>query len=591
MAQHLLIPPRSVSEVSHRVKQEGSIRDKRDITVAGLLKFWSVAKHHARNGVIPDADLSYIDAVVNHPGFGQAMQKVGWVKYDKRRNCLALPEMKGEQQKIEGKKSQAALRQQRYRMRLKVRNWIVEGRRAAAELANSSRFKNQTVVIKHDEVYDEEGRLLKLGSITVDGKTTHVGYCYPQHKTTDKHGRPSWASDISISDSCDKPGVTNSVTPGDSGVTQSVTSSVTPADSGVTQSVTGSVTPGDSGVTQSFTSSVTPGDSGVTQSVTGSVTPGNSGITQSVTSSVTPGNSGITQSVTSSVTPGDSGVTQSVTSSVTPGNSGVTQSVTGSVTPGNSGITQSVTSSVTPGDSGVTQSVTSSVTPGNSGVTRNVPCGLTRVKPSRARTRFSFLRSKTLKSKPKTTHIAREKILWPVDNFDPNSKITLTPDWLTNFPAPWVSKSSPLTTRPSGCAFDAMHNVTQSVTILRTGNSATCVTRKRAAHGSTAAGNAQSTEQAKFRLDPHWTTSSQFLKHARHIGIELDSDASIYELSEFVNYWMEEGALHTQKQWETKLARFIGKGRKREAKHAKRRQDFTIPTSMDYAIPHGFHGG
>ena len=531
MAQHLLIPPRSVGEGSHRAKQEGSIRDKRDITVAGLLKFWSVAKHHARKGVIPDADLSYIDAVVNHPGFGQAMQKVGWVKYDKRRNCLALPEMKGEQQKIEGKKSQAALRQQRYRMRLKVRNWIVEGRRAAAELANNSRFKNQTVVIKHDEVYDEEGRLLKLGSITVDGKTTHVGYCYPQHKTTDKHGRPSWASDISISDSCDKPGVTNSVTPGDSGVTQSVTNSVTPGDSGVTQSVTGSVTPGDSGVTHSVTNSVTPGDSSVTQSVTGSVTPDDSGVTQIVTNSVTPG------------------------------------------------------------DSGVTKSVTGSVTPDDSGVTRNVPGGLTRVIPSRAHTRFSFLRSKTLKSKPKTTHIAREKISWPVDNFDPNSKITLTPDWLTDFPAPWVSKSSPHKTRPSGCAFDAMRNVTQSVTILRTGNSASCVTRKRAACSSTAGGNEQSTEQAKFRLDPHWTTSSQFLKHARHIGIELDSDASIYELSEFVNYWMEEGALHTQKQWETKLARFIGKGRKRAAKHAKRRQDFTIPTSMDYAIPHGFHGG
>jgi hypothetical protein len=136
-----------------------------------------------------------------------------------------------------------------------------------------------------------------------------------------------------------------------------------------------------------------------------------------------------------------------------------------------------------------------------------------------------------------------------------------------------------------------MHNVTQSVTILRTGNSATCITRKRAAYGSTAAGNAQSTEQAKFRLDSHWTASSQFLKHARHIGIELDSDASIYELSEFVNYWMEEGALHTQKQWETKLARFIGKGRKRAAKRAYARQDFTSPTSMDYAIPHGFHGG
>ncbi|MFC7775549.1 DnaT-like ssDNA-binding domain-containing protein [Pantoea sp. GCM10028869] len=545
MAQHLLIPPRSVSEGIHRLKPEGSIRDKRDITVAGLLKFWSVAKHHARNGVIPDADLSYIDAVVNHPGFGQAMQKVGLVKYDKRRNCLALPEMKGEQQKIEGKKSQAALRQQRYRMRLKVRNWIVEGRRAAAELANSSRFKNQTVVIKHDEVYDEEGRLLKLGSITVDGKTTHVGYCYPQHKTTDTHGRPSWASDISISDSCDKPGVTSSVTPGDSGVTQSVPNSVTPDDSGVTQSVTGSVTSGDSGVTQSVTGSVTPDDSGVTQSVTGSVTPGDSG---------------------------------------------VTQSVTGSVTPGDSGVTQSVTGSVTSGDSGVTQSVTGSVTPGDSGVTRNVPGGLTRVIPSRAHTRFSFLRSKTLKSKPKTTHIAREKISWPVDNFDPNSKIMLTPDWLTNFPAPWVSKFSPLTARPSGCAFDAMHNVTQSVTILRTGYSATCVTRKRAAYGSTAGGNEQSTEQAKFRLDPHWTTSSQFLKHARHIGIELDSDVSKYELSEFVNYWMEEGAQHTQKQWETKLARFIEKGRRLSVKTRTSRRDITIVSSADYAIPEGFRG-
>ncbi|WP_277976426.1 DnaT-like ssDNA-binding domain-containing protein [Pantoea endophytica] len=177
-----------------------------------------------------------------------------------------------------------------------------------------------------------------------------------------------------------------------------------------------------------------------------------------------------------------------------------------------------------------------------------------------------------------------------MDNFDPNSKITLTPDWLTNFPAPWVSKSSPLTTRPSGCAFDAMHNVTQSVTILRTGNSATCITRKRATYGSTAAGNAQSTEQAKFRLDSHWTTSSQFLKHARHIGIELDSDVSKYELSEFVNYWMEEGAQHTQKQWETKLARFIEKGRRLSVKTRTSRRDITIVSSADYAIPEGFRG-
>ncbi|MGK3131100.1 DnaT-like ssDNA-binding domain-containing protein [Pantoea sp. C8B4] len=139
--------------------------------------------------------------------------------------------------------------------------------------------------------------------------------------------------------------------------------------------------------------------------------------------------------------------------------------------------------------------------------------------------------------------------------------------------------------------FDAMLNVTQSFTLWRNGQNATCVTQKIRHAAKTQLPEQSVIEPGKFRLFPDWSPSADFLANAQHIGLTLSHEATDFEVAEFINYWSEEGAQHTQKQWETKLARFIGKGRKRAAKRAQGRQDFTIPTSMDYEIPDGFHGG
>jgi len=101
----------------------------------------------------------------------------------------------------------------------------------------------------------------------------------------------------------------------------------------------------------------------------------------------------------------------------------------------------------------------------------------------------------------------------------------------------------------------------------------------------------QPDQPPKFRLDSSWIPSEKFIENAQYIGIPLTHEASDYEVAEFVEYWTEEAAEHTKKQWETKLARFIGKGRKRVPSKTSRRQDFTVVSNTDYVIPEGFHGG
>ncbi|WP_052205899.1 DnaT-like ssDNA-binding domain-containing protein [Pantoea rodasii] len=584
LAQHL--PALLCSEgeeydpaMQKRLRQEAE-RDHQDNTVTGLVQFWSAAKHHVRKGVIPDADLSYVDYIVDYPGFGQAMQKVGWIKYDKKKNCLLIPAMKRDQLKAEAQKAQAALRQKRHRRKLKVRHWMIEGRKAAAELANCSRFKNEKAVINNDVAYDEMGRMTRLGSVIMNGNEMQVFFSSPRHRVRDRHGSSPWASNKTVGNAGGISSVTDSVKVSDSCVTPGFAKSVTVGASDVTPRVAESVTHGASGVIPGVAESVTQGDSGVTPGVMKSVTGGDSSVTPGITKSVTHGGSGVTPDVVKSVTVGASDVTPRVAESVTHGASGVIPGVAESVTQGDSGVTPSVTECVTFGDFGVTQSVTN-----------HAPRRLSRVIPSRAHTRFSFLRSKTLRSKHKTTHSAREKIFKAAMRFKIKTAQGQNPTWPEGFGHPRQNPVSLSEPRNHPHPFDALLNVTQSFTLWRNGQSAACVTQKTRHAELTPLPENAVRELGKFRLFSKWSPSADFLANAQHIGLTLSREATDYEVAEFINYWSEEGAQHTQKQWETKLARFIGKGRKRAAKRASGHQDFTIPTSMDYAIPDGFHGG
>ena len=63
----------------------------RDITLAGLTRVWSHANKHTTDGVFRHVDLDYIDDLARIPGFGEAMQLVGWAHYNTETSTLTLP--------------------------------------------------------------------------------------------------------------------------------------------------------------------------------------------------------------------------------------------------------------------------------------------------------------------------------------------------------------------------------------------------------------------------------------------------------------------------------------------------------------------
>lgn len=62
----------------------------RHVTVSCLLLVWGAANEHTKEGVFYNADLSDIDDIVGMPGFGAAMQHVGWLAYDPDGNTVTL---------------------------------------------------------------------------------------------------------------------------------------------------------------------------------------------------------------------------------------------------------------------------------------------------------------------------------------------------------------------------------------------------------------------------------------------------------------------------------------------------------------------
>lgn len=63
----------------------------RNVTVSLLVIIWGAANEHTTDGIFKNADLSDIDDMVGVPGFGEAMQAVGWAEFDEENNCVILP--------------------------------------------------------------------------------------------------------------------------------------------------------------------------------------------------------------------------------------------------------------------------------------------------------------------------------------------------------------------------------------------------------------------------------------------------------------------------------------------------------------------
>jgi hypothetical protein len=90
----------------------------RDVTLAGLTRVWSHACRHTTDGIFHGVDLTYLDDLSRIPGFGAAMQLVGWAEYNDTTSTLTLPNFTEHNAPDKnGARSQtaAARRAQRYR--------------------------------------------------------------------------------------------------------------------------------------------------------------------------------------------------------------------------------------------------------------------------------------------------------------------------------------------------------------------------------------------------------------------------------------------------------------------------------------------
>ena len=89
----------------------------RYVTVSSLLCVWGAANEHTSDGVFHNADLSDLDDIAGIPGFGEAMESVGWAISDPSESTVTLPNF--EEYNTCGK-SRGAERQKRYRDRQKA---------------------------------------------------------------------------------------------------------------------------------------------------------------------------------------------------------------------------------------------------------------------------------------------------------------------------------------------------------------------------------------------------------------------------------------------------------------------------------------
>ncbi|MEN3753752.1 hypothetical protein ABC733_17295 [Mangrovibacter sp. SLW1] len=87
----------------------------RYVTVSLLLVVWGAANEHTTDGIFHNADLSDIDDMVGVPGFGLAMESVGWACYDPENDCVILPNFNEYNISGDERRKSGAERQKRYR--------------------------------------------------------------------------------------------------------------------------------------------------------------------------------------------------------------------------------------------------------------------------------------------------------------------------------------------------------------------------------------------------------------------------------------------------------------------------------------------
>lgn len=119
--------PAEVRDLFGTVTRAVTRNAMRDITLAGLSRVWSHANRHTQDGIFRHVELDYLDDLSRIPGFGRAMQAVGWAIHHPESDSIILPNFTEHNAPDKnGARSQtaAARRQQRYREAQKARSPI-----------------------------------------------------------------------------------------------------------------------------------------------------------------------------------------------------------------------------------------------------------------------------------------------------------------------------------------------------------------------------------------------------------------------------------------------------------------------------------
>lgn len=151
----------------------------RDVTVMGLSRVWFAANDHTTDGVFRHADLDYLDDLAHIPGFGKAMQSVGYAIHDDVNHTVTLPrfvEHNAPDKNGERSKTAAARRQQRLR----------DKKKAAVELLSANENQEHPASSIQDQA---------SGSVT-SRVTPSVTQRHEENNVT-----PSYSDSCSISES------------------------------------------------------------------------------------------------------------------------------------------------------------------------------------------------------------------------------------------------------------------------------------------------------------------------------------------------------------------------------------------------------
>jgi hypothetical protein len=173
----------------------------RYVTVSSLLVIWGAANEHTRDGVFKNADLSDIDDMVGIPGFGLAMEAVGWLVYDENESSVCLPNF-NEYNTVAASRSASAKsgaeRQRAYRERKKgkeryensdVTSDVTSDRREEIEKSNiSSSLRSEDIAHSQEpEPKSPKSRVSITAQqmvATLPGLTAEVASEYLQYRSS-----------------------------------------------------------------------------------------------------------------------------------------------------------------------------------------------------------------------------------------------------------------------------------------------------------------------------------------------------------------------------------------------------------------------